>query len=166
MQKYVKNVMNFVWDGRQSTFYRPQGEATEYSAALTDGHIGCICFDVFTAYARNFLIEHRSLVSKLIGELLPEKLIDAPTMPKTATVSLTTHGTHSIFHVKATYPEHKMKRGIIEEHIYMKSVPVSIKGEYEVCTLPDLTPVKAKIENGRTSFETGDILGYRAYLLK
>ena len=74
---------------------------------------------------------------------------------------------HTVFHVKATYPEHKMKRGIIEEHTYMKSVTVSIAGEYgEVFILPELTRIESVKENGRTLFETGDVLGYRAFLLK
>ena len=166
VSKYVKNIMNFTWDGRQATFYRPQGECSEYSAAIIKEDIACVCFDVFSAYANNFLVEHRELVSKLIDELLSEKLIDSPAMPKTATVSLTSHEEHKIFHVKTTYPEHKMSRGVIEEHTYMKSVPVSVLGEYDVFTLPDMTRVVSEKMDGRTHFETGDILGYKAFLLK
>lgn len=164
--RYVKNVMNFTWDGRQATFYRPQGELTEYSAAVVNNGIACVCFDVFSAYAHNFLTEHRDLVSMLIDELLPEKLIDSPAMPKTATISLTDHKEHKILHVKATYPEHKMNRGIIEEHTYMKSVSVSVSGEYGVFALPNMTRVVSEAKDGRTYFETGDILGYKAYMLR
>ena len=165
--KYVNNVVNFTWDGRQSCYYRPQGEPTEYSAAVLGENTACICFNVFKAYIDNFLVEHRELVKTLIDALIPEKLIEAPDMPKTATVALTKNENATVFHVKATYPEHKMNRGIIEEHTYMKSVEVSIKGEYnEVYILPEMTKVESKIENGRTVFETGDILGYRAFLLK
>jgi hypothetical protein len=32
--------------------------------------------------------------------------------------------------------------------------------------LPEMTRVESKTEKGRTLFETGDILGYRAFLLK
>lgn len=164
--KYVNNVVNFTWDGRQSCYYRPQGEATEYSAALIGKDAACICFDIFKVYADNFLIEHRALVKTLIDSLMPEKLIDAPEMPKTATVALTKTTEHTVFHVKSTYAEHKMTRGIIEEHVYMKSVPVSLAGEYEVYALPAMTKVESHTENGRTVFHTGDFLGYRAFLLK
>ena len=126
----------------------------------------CVCFDIFKAYADNFLVEHRELMKKLIDTLLPEKLIDAPEMPKTATAALTRNAEHTVFHVKSTYAEHKMSRGIIEEHVYMKGVPVSIKGEYEVYALPELTKLDSRTENGRTLFETGDLLGYKAFLLK
>ncbi len=165
--KYVNNVVNFTWDGRQSCYYRPQGEPTEYSAAVLGENTACICFNVFNAYINNFLVEHRELVKTLIDALLPEKLIETPDMPKTASVALTKNDTSTVFHVKATYPEHKMNRGIVEEHTYMKSVEVSLKGEYnEVYILPEMTKVESKYENGRTVFETGNILGYRAFLLK
>ncbi len=165
--KYVNNVVNFTWDGRQSCYYRPQGEPTEYSAAVLGENTACICFNVFKAYIDNFLVEHRDLVKMLIDALLPEKLIEAPNMPKTTTVALTKNDTSTVFHVKATYPEHKMNRGIIEDHTYMKSAEVSLKGEYnEVYILPEMTQIESKLENGRTVFETGDVLGYRAFLLK
>ncbi len=164
--KYIDNVVNFTWDGRQSCYYRPQGGPTEYSAAVLGENTACICFNVFKAYIDNFLVEHRDLVKMLIDALLPEKLIEAPNMSKTTTTALTKNENATVFHVKATYPEFKMNRGIIEDHTYMKSALVSIKGEYEVYILPEMTKVESKCENGRTFFETGDILGYRAFLLK
>ena len=164
--KYVNNVVNFTWDGRQSCYYRPQGEPTEYSAAVIKDNMACVCFDIFKAYADNFLIEHRALVEKLIDALLPERLIVAPAMPKTATTALTKNAAHTVFHVKSTYAEHKMSRGIIEEHVYMKSAPVSLAGEYEVYALPGMEKLESRIENGRTEFYTGDFLGYKAFLLK
>ena len=48
----------------------------------------------------------------------------------------------------------------------MKSVPVSLEGEYEIFILPKMEKLSGRIENGRTCFETGDLLGYRAFLLK
>jgi hypothetical protein len=113
------------------------------------------------------LIKHRELLEKTIDELLAERLIEAPQMPKTATAAIIKNAEHTVFHVKTTYPDHKMNRGIIEEHTWAKSVPVSIKGEYEkIYILPEMTRVESKIEKGRTVFETGDILGYRAFLMK
>ena len=164
--KYVNNVVNFTWDGRQSCYYRPQGEPTEYSAAVIGESTACVCFDILKAYADNFLIEHRELMAELIDSLLENRLIISPLMPKTATVALTENKAARVFHVKSTYAEHKMIRGIIEEHNYMKSVPVSILGEYEVYGLPENKKLESRVENGRTVFETGDILGYRAFLLK
>lgn len=164
--RYVDNVVNFTWDGRQSCYYRPQGDVTEYSAVVTNENTACVCFDIFKSYADNFLIEHRELISMLIDELLPTRLIECREMPKTATVALTQNAQHTVFHVKSTYAEHKMIRGIIEEHTYMKSTPVSIQGEYEVYILPEMKSVERSVENGRTVFETGDVLGYRAFLLK
>jgi len=167
LASYVSNVVNFEWDGRQSYHYRPQGEKTEFSAAVVKDNAACICFDIFGAYAENFLTDHRDLLKTAIDRLLPEKLIESPRMPRTATAALTKNAEHTVLHVKVTYPEHKMTRGIIEEHTYMKNVPVSVLGEYEsVYILPQRTRIESRIQNGRTWFETGDILGYRAFLLK
>lgn len=164
--KYINNTLNFIWDGRQSCYYRPQGEPTEYSAAVIKDNVACISFNIFDAYADNLLIEHRELFRSLVDDLLCEKIIDSPAMPKTATSTITKNGKYTVFHVKATYPEYKASRGIIEEHVYMKSVPVSLLGEYEVYSLPELSRLDSECENGRTLFETGDILGYKAFLLK
>jgi hypothetical protein len=165
--KYVGGVVNFDWDGRQSYFYRPQGDVTDYSAAVIKGNIACVCFDIFKAYMDNFLSYHRELLENIINELMPERLIKAPQMPKTAVAALTKNKEHTVFHVKSTYAEHKGSRGIIEEHNYMKNVPVSILGMYEnVYILPEMTKIESHTEKGRTHFETGDVLGYRAFLLK
>lgn len=164
---YVSRVLNFTWDGRQSCFYRPQGEKTEYSAAVVGKNCACICFDIFKAYIDNFFIEHRELFGSVVDGLLDNKLIQSEKMPKTATAAITKNDEHTVLHIKSTYPEHKGSRGIIEDHVYMKSVPVSVMGEYKkVYILPEMTEVECKWENGRTTFETGDILGYRAFLLK
>ena len=160
-------MLNFTWDGRQAYRYCPQGEPTDHSAAVVGENTACICFDIFKAYADNFLVDHRILLEKAIDELMPERLIVSEGMPRTASVAITKTARHTVFHVKSTYAEHKISRGIIEEHNYMKSVPVSIANEYkEVYILPEMTRVKSKIEEGRTLFESGDILGYRAFLLK
>ncbi len=164
--KYVSRIINFVWDGRQATFYRPQGTPSDYSAAVLGEGSACICFDIFKAYADSFLVAHRDLVEELINVFLPNRNILTADMAKTATVSLTKNDRHLVFHVKATYPEHKMNRGIVEEHVYMKSATVSLAGEHEVYILPNMEKVEAKIESGRTVFETGNVLGYRAFLLK
>ena len=165
--RYVAGITNLIWDGRQSYFYRPQGEKTDFSAAVVGARTACICFDIFNAYTDNFLTDHRELLKGIIDTLLPDKLIDSPKMPTTVSTALTKNESYTVFHVKATHPEHKGKRGIIEQHSYIKSVPVSVMGEYgEVYILPEMTKTDSKTENGRTYFETGDVLGYRAIFLK
>ena len=166
MAKYIGNHFNLIWDGRQAYYYRPQGEVTEYSAAVIGKDSACICFDIFKAYADNFLSEHKHLFKSIINELLPNRLVLSDDLPQTTTTSVTKNPEHTVFHIKTTYPEIRMGRGIIEEHNYMKSAKVSLLGEHKVYSLPDLSEIKAKTENGRTTFETGDILGYKAFLLK
>ena len=47
-----------------------------------------------------------------------------------------------------------------------KRLRLSVLGEYDVFTLPDMTRIVSEKMDGRTHFETGDILGYKAFLLK
>ena len=163
---YVDKHFNFKWDGRQAYFYRPQGKPTEYSAAVVGASAACVCFDIFKAYAENFLTEHKLLFKALIDELLPNRLVLADKLPQTTTVAMTRNEEHTVFHVKTTYPEIRMGRGIIEEHNYVKSTEVSLLGEHKIYALPDMTEINTTVNNGRTVFETGDILGYKAFLLK
>lgn len=163
---YVDNVFNFIWDGRQSYFYRPQGNPTDCAAAVVGKGAGYICFDICGAYAEMFLPEHKQLFSAMINKLLPERLILAEGLPQSTTVALTGSSAHRVLHVKTTYPEIKMGRGVIEDHVWVKSTPISVAGEYRVFALPESKEIESRTENGRTYFETGDILGYRAFELK
>ena len=166
LASYVSNVFNFIWDGRQSYFYRPQGKPTDYAAAVVGKNAGYVCFDVCGAYAEMFLSEHKYLLGAMIDKLLPDRLVLAKQLPQSTTVSLTANEAHRVLHIKTTYPEIKMGRGVIEDHIYVKSTPISVAGEYRVLALPERLEIASRTENGRTYFETGDILGYRAFELK
>ena len=86
-------------------------------------------------------------------------------MPVTARIAVTENDINTIVHVKATFPEVRLGRGIIEGHVYMRSVKVSIKGEYKVRVLPTLQEVQSVVKDGETTFETGDFEGYRAFSL-
>ena len=164
LARYVDKVFNFIWDGRQSYFYRPPGKATAHSAAVVGTH-GYVCFDVFAAYSQAFMKEHKMLVERMLEALLPDRAVRADDMASYARVSLT-KGAHTVLHVKATHPEIRAGKGVIEEHHLMPSATVSVAGAYEVKTLPELAPVECRVENGRTVFETGNVLGYRAFLLE
>ena len=163
LARYVDKTFNFIWDGRQSYFYRPQGEETKYSAAVAGAH-GAICFDVFAAYSKAFLHEHKILVERMIDRLLPDRVLHAAGMPAYARAALC-KGQYTVLHVKATHPEIRAGRGVIEEHHLMPSAEVSVRGAYKVLALPDLSPVTARVESGRTVLETGEVFGYRAFLL-
>ena len=81
-------------------------------------------------------------------------------------VNLTKGKQNVIVHVKSTFAEVRLGRGIIEDHVYMKNSTVSIKGEFIVRTLPDLSVVESSVVDGRTVFETGNIEGYKAFSLE
>jgi len=163
---YVKNIFNLIWDGRQSYFYRPQGEKTDYSACVIGKNSACICFNIFSAYKDMVLREHKDLVLSIINELMPDRFISVKGLPITSEIAVTKNDEHSIVHVKATYPENKMSRGIIEEHNVIKPAEISIDGKYKVYAIPENKKVRAKYKNGKTIFSTGEVCGYKAFLLK
>ncbi len=166
LSKYVKGMFNFIYDGRHSYFYRPQGDITEYSTCVVKDNLAFICFDAFNAYASNFLRENKLLIKKAIDKLLPEKLIESEDLPSTAIVSLTKTDKHTVLHLKATYPSIRNGRGIIEEHNFIKRATITVKGEYKkIFSITDNKEIPATVNNGKTTFIAEDILGYNAYLL-
>lgn len=166
LSKYVAGITSQKWDGEHAYFYTPQGELTSYSTAVVGENAACICFDAFGAYAEKFLFEIKALVQRVIDQLLPERFIRTVGFPSWATISVTENVLNRIIHVKATHPEQKNRRGIIEEHSYLKSGKISVEGEYQVYSLPDMKTISATQKEGRTEFETGDFLGYRAFSLR
>jgi hypothetical protein len=164
--KYVGNIFNFEYDGLHAYFYRPQGKVTDYSVAVTDGDTACVCFDVFIAYKEMCLTEHKKLISDLINRLLPRKFIEVDGLPASAIIGVTETAEHRIVHVKTTYAEIRNGRGIIEDHTWHPGANVSMEGEYQVSVLPSCESVGSCSKDGRTVFNTGNIIGYKAFLLK
>ena len=166
ISKYVSNVFNMEYDGRHCYFYRPQGEVTDKSAVVIGNNgTAVVCFDMSISYKENCLKEHRDIFSDILTELNPNHFIKVEGMPVTARIAVTENDINKIVHVKATFPEVRLGRGIIEDHVYMKSAKVSLKGEYKVRILPTLQEVQSVVKDGVTTFETGDFEGYRAFSL-
>ena len=166
ISKYVSNVFNMEYDGRHCYFYRPQGEVTDKSAVVIgDNGTAVVCFDMSISYKENYLKEHRDIFNDILTELNPNHFIKVEGMPVTARIAVTENDINKIVHVKATFPEGRLGRGIIEDHVYMKSAKVSLKGEYKVRILPTLQEVQSVVKDGVTTFETGNFEGYRAFSL-
>ena len=165
LSKYVYNIFNSHFDGRHSYNYKPQGKISTYSAALINSNTGCICFDVSEAYFDSFLPEIRLLTKEVIDNLLPERTIEAEDLPIYAQISLTKNDKYTVLHIKADYPEIKNGRGILEDHVYLKNQEISVKGEYSIKELPSLKDIDYTNKDNRTVFNTGDFLGYKAFLL-
>ena len=166
LARYVSGMFNLEFDGLHTYFYRPQGELTELSAAVTDGNTAFVCYDAFEAYASNFLKETKLLVGEAIDSLLPDREILTVGLPSTANVSITKNDSHRIFHLKLTHPAIRNGRGIVEDHAYLDRASISVRGECRVYKLPEYREVPAEIANGRTNFAVESIKGYAAFLLK
>ena len=162
---YVSNICNFDYDGRQSHFYRPQGDITEYSACVIGKDTACISFDIFTAYKDMVLKAHRDLFEDVLSYLYQDRFVTVSGLPVTSELAVTASDKHTVLHIKATYPQIKSGRGNIEEHNYIKSSKVSLKGKFKVYALPENKLIKSVYKNGKTVFNTGEILGYKAFLI-
>lgn len=165
--KYVKGIFpNRVWDGRHGYFYRPQGEVTDYSAVLYKENIALICFDLCTAYANSFLIEQRDLFELALNKLLLERSFVTSGFNAGTIITMTANEDRKIIHVKATVPELRNGKGVTENHTLIKGGTISVKGEYKVYAIPKSVEIKAEIKDGITTFTTGEVLGYSAFMLK
>ncbi len=165
--KYVKGIFpNKVWDGRHGYFYRPQGEVTDYSVSLYKDNIALICFDLCTAYSNSFLLEQRDLFESVLDKLLTEKSFVAKGFNAGTIITMTANSDRKIIHVKATVPELRNGKGVTENHTLIKGGKITVKGEYKVFAIPENKVIKSVFENGNTIFETGEILGYSAFMLK
>jgi hypothetical protein len=98
--------------------------------------------------------------------LLPRKFIEVDGLPASAIIGVTETAEHRIVHVKTTYAEIRNGRGIIEDHTWHPGANVSMEGEYQVSVLPSCESVGSCSKDGRTVFNTGNIIGYKAFLLK
>lgn len=167
LARHVDGVFNLVHDGLHTYYYRPQGDLTDYSAAATDGDVGFIAYNAFDAYASNFLKENKLLTIKVIDSLLPDRLLLTEGLPSTAIVGVTANDENTIVHLKATYPAIRNGRGIVEDHAFIPSATLSVRGEYSrVSLLPSDTEIPFEHKNGRTVFEAKNVTGYAAYMLK
>ena len=149
-------------------YYTPPEKKTGHDVAVVGDSVAHICFNIFSAYAKAAMREHKLLVQQLIAELLPDPVVHVESgIPSTARVTVTGKDQSLFLHVKVTYPEPRGKFDIVEEHATLKSGAVlRIRGEYRsVCRLPDEAPVKSRVENGHTIIELPEITGYDLFRL-
>jgi len=167
--KYVKPYFNKHWDGKHYYYYAPPEKETGETAAAVTGPVAHICFNVFTAFNKTAMKEHKLLVKQLIDELLPDQQVQVISgIPSTARVTMTGTDEYSLLHVKVTFPEPRGNFDIVEEHVTLKAgAQLKIRGEYNtVALLPAETPIESRIEDGHTIVTLPEITGYSMFLLK
>ncbi len=166
ISKLVYGVFDGIFDGKHGYFYRPQGNISEYSVGVTNGNSGVIAFDLFTSYATTFLAEQKKLFSNLISELLTDREVTFEGLPSYAVIGINKGENKKIVQIKATAPQIKNGKGIVEDHLFIKECAVFVKGKGEVYALPEYEKVCSTFIDGKTVFKAKDILGYKAYLIK
>lgn len=164
---YVEPYFNKHYDGFHGYFYIPPKDSAGYSAVAIGERGAHICFNIFTAYARNFAECHKALISELIDKLLDARLIKTD-LPVFTRASLMKGEEYELLHLKTDYPEHRGKRGVIEEHLPLaEGFKVSILGEYSsVKAIPEYTEIASITEDGRTVITLPRIDGYKCFVLE
>lgn len=164
---YVSPYNKRYYDGRHGYFYTPPKALTEYSSAVASENVAHISFCVFSAYAEHFLAEHRTLVSQILQKLLKTPLIKAKNLPVTSRVTVTEAETYRLLHIRVDYPEIKNGKGVIEEHVLLKSGgQVCVEGEYgEVFDVATGKKAKSSYKNGYTQIKLPEIRGYAMFYL-
>lgn len=147
--------------------YIPPDKKGEYSSMIYSGNAAYICFDVFGAYGKNFLAAHRVAVDYLLKELIESPVVKTEGLPESARVTLLNGQLHSVVNVKATYPECKLKRGVIDSHITLpKGGNIFVKGEFtkafDALTEKEISIVRS---NGYTIVELPEIFGFLMVVL-
>lgn len=165
---YINPYFNNVWDGRHGYRYIPPKGETEYSAVVKKDRYAHICFDIFRSYLNYGAVYLKELISSLICEFVPDRLILAQDLPSSARTSLLSYGDDRIFMVKTTHPELRGSRGIIEEHTVLPAgKKVKVLGTYKKSvTLPDKNPVEISVSDGYTEITLPEISGFEMILLE
>ncbi len=156
------------FDGLHAYCYLPYRKSEGYSAVALCGNRAHISFKVFESYLKYGGVFHKKLVEKILDTLLPERIISSDSLPSSTRVSVLTSDNHDILHIKSTYPEHRGKIGVVEEHNVLASgAEITIDGEYsQVYTIPQKEGVEFNVSNGKTQITLPEICGYQAFCLE
>ena len=171
-QVYARHIQPYFsrhWDGRHGYFYTPPERESGFAAAVLCGNVAHISFDIFGAYFRSALREHKRLVAQLLDALLPEPLIrPLAGIPSKARVTATATERYTLLHVKITSPEPRGRMEIVEEHdVLPAGARVGVRGRYsKVCRVPDGAPVRSWQEGKYTVLELPQIVGYDMFILE
>ena len=171
-QVYARHIQPYFsrhWDGRHGYFYTPPERESGFAAAVLCGNVAHISFDIFGAYFRSALREHKRLVAQLLDALLPEPLIRPLVgIPSKARVTATATERYTLLHVKITSPEPRGRMEIVEEHdVLPAGARVGVRGCYsKVCRVPDGAPVHSWQEGKYTVLELPQIVGYDMFMLE
>jgi hypothetical protein len=101
-----------------------------------------------------------------LNKLLTERSFNTCGFNGGTIITITANTDRKIIHVKATVPELRNGKGVTENHNISKGGTISVKGKYKVYAIPENKEIKATFDNGNTVFETGEIIGYSAFMLK
>lgn len=156
------------FDGLYNYLYIPPEKETEYAAAVASGNVAHIAFNVFDAFGKNYLYEHKVLVRQIIDKLLPDRSLLVSGIPDYARVTLTGNSSHTILHVKATFPESRGTKGVIDNHVTLPAGGiVKVKGKFSRAFFaPGEEEIGIKQDGEYTEIVLPQITGYKMIVLE
>lgn len=160
LAEYVKPYRERKTDILNGLYYGPPDKKTGEIAVVINKNIAHVAFRIFTSYANGFATELKELVRQIIDKLIGTK-IDARQLPSWARCSLLNGKGYDLLCVKATHPEIRNYKGIIEEHdVITAGKKVILDGEYSQAVTVDGKVCELKRLNDKTEISLPEIFGF------
>ena len=156
------------FDGDYNYLYIPPEKTTEYAAAVIDKNFAHFSFDIFEGYEMAFFSAYRKLVGYILKRLLPDPVLRAEDLPVFTRASVLHGKDRAILNIKTTFPESKLRRGSVDEHVSLPAGPkVSVRGEYKHATeAKSGRAITTDIINGYTEIVLPEITGFKLIVLE
>lgn len=144
--RVVKPYSNIGWDGLRANFYTPPQCETEYPFVVTSTNvIYCSC-EIFNGYAKFAPHNLRKLLANMIGRLLPEPKLKAPSLPSFARAFVQTSGNDELVHVLAYAPEIRGRSNALEDRGQLVNKEILLRLDGRKVKSVYLAPDKKRLE--------------------
>ncbi|NSW55770.1 MAG: beta-galactosidase trimerization domain-containing protein [Armatimonadetes bacterium] len=153
------------WDGEHGFVYMPPDRPTGRACIIQKGRLVHLSHPLFSSYIIDAQVPVKQLISNLLGRIMPEPLVKAPSLPSFARANVTAQPGRRMLHLMSYVPE---RRGnsvdMIEERIELRDVPVALRADgREVASVylaPDRAPLSFEVRNGYVHTTVPKVDGY------
>ncbi|MEW6749712.1 MAG: alpha-amylase family protein [Candidatus Latescibacterota bacterium] len=153
------------WDGEHGFVYIPPDRPTDRPFATERGRVVHLSHPLFSSYLLDGQVPVKQLVANLLGRLVPQPLVRAPTLPSFSRATVTAQPGRRMVWLMAYVPE---RRGpsvdMIEEPIELRQVPLSLRADgaavQAVYLAPERTPLPFAVRDGYIHVTVPQVNGY------
>jgi hypothetical protein len=153
------------WDGEHGFVYLPPDKPTGRPCGVLHGRVAHLSHPLFTSYFLDAQVPVKQYVANLLARILPQPLVQAPTLPSFARATVTSQPGRRMVWLTSYVPE---RRGpnvdMIEERIELREVPVALRVDgravKSVYLSPDRTPLPFEVRDGYAHTTLPTVDGY------